>query len=66
MTLIDEAEPLVAEPVGVVGGLMLVRVTVRVALPSDVTVAVELSGFVFNTMTRYFFPLSPIAKAAVV
>ena len=31
MTLIDEAEPVVAEPVGVVGVARVVRVTVRVA-----------------------------------
>ena len=65
-TLIDDAEPLVADPVGATGGEIFVRVTLSVAFPSEVTVAVELSGFVFVITTRYFLPLSPIAKVPVV
>ena len=66
MTLIDEAEPLVAEPVGVAGVPKFVTVTVRVAFPSEVTLAVELSGFVLTTTTRYFLPLSLILREPVV
>ena len=55
-----------AEPVGASGVPRFTRVTVKVAFPSDVTDAVELSGLVFKTTTRYFFPLSAIASASVV
>ena len=66
VTLIEVAEPLVAEPVGAFGVPKLVRVTVKVAIPSEVTLAVELSGFVFKIMTRNFFPESLIFSAEVV
>ena len=65
-TLIEFVTLAVAEPVGATGVPRFTRVTVKVALPSDVTDAVELSGLVFNTTTRYFFPLSAIFKEAVV
>ena len=65
-TLIEFVTFDVADPVGASGVPRFTRVTVKVAIPSDVADAVELSGFVFNTMTRYFFPLSAIFKESVV
>ena len=63
-TLIDVAEPVVAEPVGASGVPRVVRVTVRVAALEYAVVVVPFLLLVAPIL--YCLALSPITKVAVV